>query len=117
MEVGDRIGDAQVGATRDIVNRRRTTVRLFVLSDRVNQHCYKLEYRNIERIELDFPGKVGLFPIGAQANFGDWGYDELTSTRKEIFRHEILFASGASIAIEFREFSFSRKPVRKRKTR
>jgi hypothetical protein len=115
MEAGDRIGDAQLKTTRNIVDRREATVRLFVLSDRVNQHCYTLEYKNIKRIELDFRGKLELFPVGAQPNFGDWGYDELISPEKGLFRHEILFASGASIAIEFREFSFSRKPARKRK--
>src|ERR1700735_4240042 len=63
MEVGDRVNDAQLGATRNIVNRREASVRLFVLSDRVNQHCYILEYKDIKRIELDFPGKLTLFPI------------------------------------------------------
>jgi hypothetical protein len=105
MEVGDRIGDADGGATGDIVNRRRLIVRLFVLSDRVDQRCYTLEYKKIKRIELNFPGKVELFPIGMDSNLGDWGYDELTSPEKGLFRHEILFASGASISIDFREVS------------
>jgi hypothetical protein len=117
MEVGDRVSDTQLRATRDIGNRREAAVRLFVLSGRVKQHRYTLEYKNIKRIELEFPGKLELFPVGAEPNFGDWGYDELTSPEKGLLRHEILFASGASIVIEFRDFSFSRKPVRKRKTR
>jgi hypothetical protein len=109
MEVGDRIGNVDGKAGRDIVNRRETVVRLFVLSDRVDQHCYILEYKNIKRIELNFPGKIVLFPIGTYSNFGDWGYDELTLPEKGIFRHEILFSSGATIAIDCREISVRRK--------
>jgi hypothetical protein len=113
MEVGDRIGDAEREAKRGFVNRRKATARLFVLSDTVNQHCYTLQYNNINRVELNFPGKLELFPIGMFPNFGDWGYDELTSPHKGLFRHEILFASGTSIAIEFREFSFRRTLARR----
>jgi hypothetical protein len=113
MEVGDRIDDAEAKAKRDIVNRRKASVRLSVLSDTVNQHCYTLEYKNVERIHVDFPGRVELFPVGMHPNFGDWGYDELTSPQKGLFRHEILFASGASIAIEFREFSFRKTRAQK----
>ena len=113
MEVGDRISDVGLGVARDLVNRRKATVRLFVRSDTVNQSCYILEYKNVRKIELDFPGKLQLFPVGMHPNFGDWGYDELTSPQKGVFRHEILFASGASIAIEFREVSFRRTHAKK----
>jgi hypothetical protein len=94
MELGDRISDAVAKATRNIANHRKLTVRLFVLSDTVDQRCYLLEYRNVKRIDVNFPGKVDLFPIGMYTNFGDWGYDELTSPEKGLFRHEVLFSSG-----------------------
>ncbi len=97
------------GRRETSLNRRRLIVRLFVLSDRVDQRCYTLEYKKIKRIELNFPGKVELFPIGMDSNLGDWGYDELTSPENGLFRHEILFASGASISIDFREVSVRRK--------
>jgi hypothetical protein len=109
MEVGDRIGDAEGKTTRGIAGRRRLIVRLFVLSDRVEQHCYKLEYKDVDRIELNYPGKTKLFPVGMFSNLGDWGYDELTSVANGLFRHEILFSSGATISIDFREVSVRRK--------
>jgi hypothetical protein len=84
-------------------------VRLFVLSDRVDQHCYTLEYKNIDRIGLNYPGKMKLFPIGMFSNLGDWGYDELTPVSNGSFRHEILFSSGATIVIDFRHVSVHRK--------
>jgi hypothetical protein len=109
MEVGDRIVDAEGKTTRGIVSRRQLTVRLFVLSDRVDQLCYTLQYKNIERIELNYPGKTKLFPVGMFTNLGDWGYDELTATAKGLFRHEILFSSGATIIIVFRQVAVRRK--------
>jgi hypothetical protein len=115
MEVGDRIDDIEGGATRDIVNRRTLRIRLFVLGDivkqwRVTGKCwYVLEYKQVERIELSFPGDLELFPVGFDPNFGDWGYDELTSPKEKLFRHEILFSSGATITIDFRDFSFRRR--------
>lgn len=109
MEVGDRIDKAEGTEARDNVNRRKVAVRLFVLSDVVNRYWYVLEYKSIERVELSFPGKLELFPSGMYPRFGDWGYDELTSPAENLFRHEILFASGATIIIDFRDFSFSRK--------
>lgn len=112
MELGDRTDDAIGRATRNIANRRKLTVRLFVLSDTVDQHCYILEYKNVKRIDVNFPGRLGLFPSGMHTNFGDWGYDELTSPEKGLFRHEVLFSSGATIAVEFRDVSVRRKPAK-----
>lgn len=119
MEV-DCIDEAQGRLRKDIVNRRQLRIRLFVLGEVVKQrlvigHCwYALEYNNVERIDLNYPGKLKLFPVGHGPNLGDWGYDELTSPAKELFRHEILFASGATITIDFRDFSFRRRPTEKR---
>ncbi|HEY2108340.1 MAG TPA: hypothetical protein VGH17_00485 [Candidatus Acidoferrales bacterium] len=115
LEVGDRIDDIGGKATRDLVNRRTLRVRMFVLADVVKQRrvtgkCWHiLEYKQVERIGLSYPGDLKLFPVGLDLNFGDWGYDELTSSNEKIFRHEILFASGATITIDFRDFSFRRR--------
>jgi hypothetical protein len=124
MEVGDRIDDIGGRATRNIVNRRALRIRLFVLADVVRRRhiigkCwYILEYKQVERIDLSFPGDLELFPDGFDPNLGHWGYDELTSPKKNLFRHEVLFASGASITIDFRDFSFRcRKPAKDRRGR
>lgn len=120
MEVGDCIDEVQGRLRKDILNRRRLRVRLSVLGEVVKQRLvighswYALEYKNVERIDFNYPGKLKLFPVGHDPNWGDWGYDELTSPSKKLFRHEILFASGATITIDFRDFSFRRTPARKR---
>jgi hypothetical protein len=69
----------------------------------------RLQYEGVARVDLDCPGKIALFPIGKHAHFGDWGYDELTVAKEGSFRHEVLFASGSTLAIEFKSFSFSRR--------
>jgi hypothetical protein len=109
MEVSDRISAPGGKTTRDIPNRRQLVVRLFVLSDRIDQHCYTLEYKNIDKIELNYPGKIKLFPMGMFSNLGDWGYDELTSIANGLFRHEILFSSGATIVVDFKQVPVHRK--------
>ena len=116
MEVGDRIVDAEGRTAPGIASRRQLSVRLFVLSDRSDQHCYSVQYRNIERIELNYPGKMKLFPVGMFSNLGDWGYDELTLTANGWFRHEILFSSGATIVIIFHQVSVLRKRARQHPT-
>jgi hypothetical protein len=90
-------------ASADVVKQQRITGKCW----------YILEYQQVERIDLSLPGDLELFPVGFDPNFGDWGYDELTSPRENLFRHEILFASGANITIDFRDFSFRRlKPAK-----
>jgi hypothetical protein len=61
---------------------------------------------------LNCPGKIALFPIGKHARFGAWGYDELTVAKEGSFRHEVLFASGSTLAIEFKNFSFKQDQIR-----
>lgn len=118
MEVGDHIDRVEGGRTGDVVNHRKLRVRLFVLAYVVKRRriignrWYVLEYTKVERIDLNYPGELKLFPAGFDTNFGDWGYDELTSPKQSLFRHEILFSSGATVTIDFRNCSVRRKPAR-----
>jgi hypothetical protein len=116
FEVGDRITNPAVEARRGRAIRRRVTVRMYILTFR-GDRVYVLEYRQVTTVEVHFPGKLELFPVGMYPNFGDWGYDELTAPEKGLFRHEILFASGASIVVEFRDFVFLRKRAETRRER
>jgi hypothetical protein len=114
LEVGNRIWDPGREGRRGDINRCKVAVRMFVLSDSFDRVC-ELEYKEVTRVDLNFPGKLELFPFGKFPNFGDWGYDELTLVGKRLFRHDILFASGATIAIEFQDFGFSRRRAEKLK--
>ena len=63
---------------------------------------WTLKYQGVRRILLDFPSEEPLFHFEGRG-FSDWGYHELTSAGKEFLRHEVLFSSGASILIEFKQ--------------
>src|ERR1700683_2416396 len=112
LEVGDRIDSIPHGLKRFGIDQRRTSVRLYALS-RSGDFIHMLHYKEASRIDLNYPGKLVLFPVGAYPNFGDWGYDELTAEGENLLRHEILFASGSTIAIEFSDFAYFRKRYRK----
>jgi hypothetical protein len=111
LEVGDGIHHSEHEFGPADVKRRKITVRMLVFSDSRNL-LYVLEYKGVTKVELDFPGKLELFPVEMYPNFGDWGYDELTSPTTGLYRHEILFASGASIVVEFGDLTFHRKRMK-----
>jgi len=108
MSVGDCI-DASDYDLRNFRVKARTASAKFLVLAASGEDTYSLNYDGVQRIEVNLPGKLKLFPIGQSTNFGDWGYDELTSTENGLFRHEVLFSSGATIAIDFARFTFQRK--------
>lgn len=116
LEVGDRIADP-TGVRPVGRNPRKAEVRLFVISDHAPQRRYVLRYKGVSRVYLSRPGEIELFPSGESVSFGDWGYDELTLRRRGVFRHEVLFASGATLLTEFRQFSFRRLQLTKQTAR
>jgi hypothetical protein len=85
-------------------------VELAVL-DASDQFVWRLSYSVLRRVVVDFPGGEALFYQPGEG-FGDWGYHELTDARDDFLRHEILFASGSSIAIEFKDLAVMRIPAR-----
>jgi len=62
---------------------------------------WRVTYRHVRRVVIDYPSNEPLFIIGGEG-FGDWGYDELTDAGDGFFRHEVLFATGATLLVEFR---------------
>lgn len=105
------VGDA-IDSTEEIpLKKRKTRVRMVVTSID-NNATYILSYTGIRHVNVDFPSDKPLFwELGD--SFGDWGYDELTDAGDGFFRHEVLLASGATIAIEFRHFKHKRIPKKK----
>lgn len=106
--VGDGVA-YKVGQTSFDVNRHDTIVKMSVLGQNLDI-LYTLTYRNLRRVAFDYPTTTPLFhEVGD--HIGDWGYDELTAGDDDYLRHEILFASGTTILIEFKQFSYSREKV------
>ncbi|QJE00380.1 hypothetical protein HH212_10385 [Massilia forsythiae] len=70
--------------------------------DVYDQLVWTLRYRTVRRILVDFPAEPPLLYRDGEG-FGDLGYHELTDAGDGFFRHEILYASGATVLVEFRE--------------
>jgi len=103
---GDEIDfDAASGAAFDI-NSHNTSVRMKVLGCNMDT-LFTLEYTGVRRAVFDYPTEDPLFHYEG-AYIGDWGYDELTAADDVYLRHEVLFASGTSVLIEFKKFSHNR---------
>ena len=62
---------------------------------------WHVKYRQVRRVVIDHPSSEPLFVICGEG-FGDWGYDEITDAGDGFLRHEVLFATGATLLVEFR---------------
>ena len=67
---------------------------------------YNLFYKDIISVYFNHPSDNDLFAHYG-SGFGDWGYDELTLTRKGDFMHEILFSGGGNLKIVFKKFEYN----------
>jgi hypothetical protein len=104
---GDGLEFDSRGGRRFDRNKRNTSVVLRAV-DYEQEFLYTLKYTKVRKAVFDFPGDQPLFYLFAGDHIGDWGYDELTARGEEYLRHEILFASGSTILIEFKHFSYKR---------
>ena len=77
--------------------------RLSVL-DGWDRLVWKLSYKDVRRILVDFPSNDPLFHRDGDG-FGDWGYHELTDAGNGFLRHEVLFCTGAELIFEFKEIT------------
>ena len=68
---------------------------------------WTLRYSGIRRLLIDFPSDTPLF-FGSGDGFEDWGYHELSDAGDGFLRHEVLFSSGSTVLVEFRDVSVER---------
>ena len=71
-----------------------------VVQEEGGASTWRLKYSNVRRVNVDYPSTSPLFPMGGEG-FGDWGYHELTNAGGGLLRHEVLFATGTSLLVEF----------------
>jgi hypothetical protein len=79
--------------------------------DAYHRIVWYLEYRLVRRVVVDFPGDEPIFNH-EDGGFGDWGYHELTDAGDGFMRHEVLFRSGATLLVEFRDIVVESVPAR-----
>jgi len=104
---GDAIDFDLRSTTEYDINATNSSVRIRVLHHSLNQ-VFILNYSSIRRVVFDYPSDAPLFHFAEGWHIGDWGYDELTIADENYLRHEVLFSSGTSIVIEFKDFSFEK---------
>ena len=68
---------------------------------------WRLAYGHVRRVLADFPTERSLFYRDGDG-FEDWGYHELTDAGAGFLRHEVLFASGATLLTEFRAITVTK---------
>jgi len=104
---GDGVGHDVHGSQRFDIKARNTSVMIQVLGANLDL-LYTLKYTKVTKVLFEFPSEEPLFyEEGDQ--IGDWGYDELTAASYMHLRHEVLFASGATILIEFKHFAYKKE--------
>ena len=72
--------------------------------DAKGEFVWHLSYSALRRVVVDYPGQETLFYQEGEG-FGDLGYHELTDAGNSFLRHDILFASGSTLAVEFKSLA------------
>ncbi|MCZ7648776.1 MAG: hypothetical protein M5U26_26545 [Planctomycetota bacterium] len=104
-----QLGDSPWAAREPMLPPHPTRVEMDVVPCRP-AHLFRLVYKQVRRIDLSFPSQQPLFHQEG-GGFDDWGYDELTPCGREFLAHEVLFASGATLRIEFKFFDYNRQAL------
>jgi hypothetical protein len=104
---GDALDHYVHGAKPFDINAHNTSVVMKVLGQDLDL-LYTLKYTKVRKVVFDFPSDETLFH-NEGSHIGDWGYDELTAADDLYLRHEVLFASGTIILIEFRRFAYRKE--------
>lgn len=73
----------------------------FALLDVYARFLWTLRYASVRRVVLDLPSNAPLH-APPEDGFGALGFHELTDCGGGFFRHEIVFASGATLLVEFK---------------
>jgi hypothetical protein len=61
---------------------------------------WKITFKKIKKLELKFDCGEGDFE--QRTGFDDWGYNEILIVDDETLSFELLFASGATILVHFK---------------
>jgi hypothetical protein len=82
--------------------------------DAYDRFVWTVEYGQVRSVRIHYSAEADLFPSGSGGGFGfgDWGYDELRDAGNGFLVHEVLFATGASVLIEFKDVTVRSVPAR-----
>ena len=109
MSVGDGLDYVPDGVSPFPLNWQRTTAKIKFLNFEQNLH-YLFDLRGVKRVEIDLFIEENLYA----KSIGDLFTYELTEVNKDILQLGFLFASGASITVQFRKLVFRRNRVKRK---
>ena len=71
--------------------------------DAYDRFVWTLRYSAVRRCVVKYNADADLFSSGSGGGFGfgDWGYHELHDAGAGFLTHEVLFATGSSLLVEF----------------
>jgi hypothetical protein len=108
FNVGDGLDYVTDGSVPFRINRQRTSARLQFLNYQQDLH-YLFEFRGIKRIQNDLFADEEM----VAQSIGDLYTYELTEVDKDTLQLGFLFASGASIVIQFRKLVFRKQRIKR----
>lgn len=75
---------------------------------------WTLRYSEVRHLSINYNAEADLFPSGSGGGFGfgDWGYHELRDAKSGFLAHEVLFATGATLLVEFRSVAVGSERAR-----
>jgi hypothetical protein len=82
--------------------------------DAFDRLVWTIRYSEVRTLRIHYSAEADLFPSGSGGGFGfgDWGYHELRDAGSGFLVHEILFATGATLFIEFRRVAVASEAAR-----
>jgi len=107
LSVGDGIYLVSDGSSSLSTNRRVATAKVEFLNREQDLH-YTFDMRGVSRLQCDLFGE-GTPHAG---NIGDLYTYELTSTDDENLELGLLFASGATVTVQFRRLVFRKRRIK-----
>jgi hypothetical protein len=88
---------------RQTLSRSDHPVRVnLAIRDVYERQVWSLRYGAVRKVVVDFPSETPLSHREGEG-FGDVGCHELSDCGGGFYRHEILFASGATLLFEFKD--------------
>jgi hypothetical protein len=79
------------------------SIDLYLTDDDIN--TFKITYKNVKKFDVNYEEDEGWT---ATRGFDDWGYDEFLPIDEINLSHEILFASGSTILIHFKNIMITK---------
>jgi hypothetical protein len=82
--------------------------------DAYDRLVWTLGYSAVRRLVVQYSTEADLFPSGSGGGFGfgDWGYHELRDAGAGFLAHEVLFATGSTLLVEFQEVAVRSEQAR-----